>query len=154
MLKEFALAALRNRYPRPATIAIHLAHCLMPPECCSRGLDWSTATLVLLDRIDKIIPKDTIFEIYLNEVYLGRGNYGVADAAAYYFGKSLGELKHEEMAFIAGRATHPSPGKTQESEIGFRNLVIGRMLKAGVISEAEAAAAKTAPLILGKDPWR
>jgi len=152
MLKEFALAALRNHYPRPATIAIHLAHCLMPPECCSRGLDWSTATLVLLDRIDKIIPKDTIFEIYLNEVYLGRGNYGVADAAAYYFGKSLGELKHEEMAFIAGRATHPSPGKTQESEIRFRNLVIGRMLKAGVISEAEAAAAKTAPLILGKDP--
>jgi penicillin-binding protein 1A len=154
MLTEFARAALRNRNPRPATIAIHLAHCLMPPECCSRGLDWSMATLVLLDRIDKIIPKNTIFEIYLNEVYLGRGNYGVADAAEYYFGKSLGELKHDEMAFIAGRATHPSPGKTQESEIGFRNLVIGRMFKAGVISEAEAAAAKTAPLILEKDPMR
>ena len=154
ILKEFALAALSNRHPRSAAITIHLAHCLMPPECCSRGLDWSIATLVLLDRIDKIIPKDAIFEIYLNEVYLGRGNYGVADAAEYYFGKSLAELKLEENAFIAGRATHPSPGKTQESEIRFRDLVIGRMLKAGVISEAEAAAAKTAPLMLGKDPMR
>jgi penicillin-binding protein 1A len=136
ILEEFALAALSNRSPRSATIANHLVRCLMPPECC-KGLDRPIGTLVLLDRVDKILSKDTIFEIYLNEVYLGRGNYGVADAAASYFGKSLAELKLEEVAFIVGHAKHPSPGKTQESEIRFRNLVIGRMFKAGVISEAE-----------------
>ena len=110
ILREFALAALSNRRPRPASIANHLARCLMPSGCCD-GLDWSIGTLVLLDRVDRTLSKDTIFEIYLNDVYLGRGSYGVANAAASYFGKSLGELKHEEMAFIAGRATHPSPGK-------------------------------------------
>jgi penicillin-binding protein 1A len=151
ILREYALAALSNRYPRPATIAIHPARCLMPPECC-RGLDRPIGTLVLLDRVDKILSKDTIFEIYLNEVYLGRGSYGVADAAASYFGKSLGELKPEEVAFIVGHAKQPSPGNNQEAEIRFRNRVIARMLDAGVIGEAVAASATTAPLLLRERP--
>ena len=151
MLREFALAALSNRRPRPATIANHLARCLMPSGCCN-GLDWSIGTLVLLDRVDRILSKDTIFEIYLNDVYLGRGSYGVADAAAAHFGKSLDDLKLEEVAFIVGHATQPSPGNNQESDTRFRNRVIERMLKAGVISEATAASAKTAPLLLREGP--
>ena len=147
VLTEYALAVLGQRRPRPATIANHLARCLMPSECC-RGLDRPIGTLVLLDRVDKILSKDTIFEIYLNDVYLGRGSYGVADAATSYFGKSLGELDPDEMAFIVTRARHPFASKDQQSEIDRRNRVLARMRDAGVISEAVAASATTSPLLL------
>jgi membrane peptidoglycan carboxypeptidase len=151
ILKEYALAALFNRRPRPATIATRLAQCLMPSGCCE-GLDWSIGSLVLLDRIDKILSRDTIFEIYLNEVYLGRGNYGVADAAASYFRKSLGELELEELAFIVGHARQPSSANNRESDIRFRNRVIDRMLRSGLIGEAVAASAMTASLMLRERP--
>jgi penicillin-binding protein 1A len=123
----------------------------MPSGCCE-GLDWSIGSLVLLDRIDKILSRDTNFEIYLNEVYLGRGNYGVADAAASYFGKSLGELELEEVAFIVGHARQPSSANNRESDIRFRNRVIDRMLRSGLIGEAVAASAMTASLMLRERP--
>jgi membrane carboxypeptidase/penicillin-binding protein len=151
VLTEYALSALRNRRPRPTTIANHLARCLTPSECC-KGPDWSLGTLVLLNRVDRILPKDTIFEIYLNDIYLGRGSYGVADAAASYFGKSLGELDPGEMAFIVTRARYRFASKDQRVEIDRRNRVIARMRDAGVISEAVATSAMTAPLMLRNRP--
>jgi penicillin-binding protein 1A len=83
---------------------------------------------------------------------LGRGNYGVADAAASYFGKSLGELELEEVAFIVGHARQPSSANNRESDIRFRNRVIDRMLRSGLIGDAVAASAMTAPLILRERP--
>jgi len=151
ILKEFALAAISDRRPRPATIANQLARCLMPSECC-KGLDRPIGTLVLSDRVDRILSRDTIFEIYLNDVYFGRGSYGVADAAVSYFGKSLAELDPDEIAFIATRARHPFASKDQQSEIDRRNRVLARMRNAGVISEAVAASAMSAPLILRERP--
>jgi len=151
LLSEYALGALRNRRPRPAMISTRLAQCLMPRECC-KGLDRPFGALFLVNRLYKILSKDTIFEIYLNDVHLGRGSYGVADAAASYFGKSLGELGPDEVAFIVTRARHPFASKDQQSEIDLRNRVIARMRDAGVIGEAAAASATSAPLMLRDRP--
>src|SRR5262249_16389103 len=55
--------------------------------------------MLLATRIDDALPKDRILELYLNEIYLGSGAYGVAAAALTYFDKSLDELSTAEAAF-------------------------------------------------------
>jgi penicillin-binding protein 1A len=57
---------------------------------------------LLATRIEAVLPKDRILELYLNEIYLGAGAYGVAAAALTYFDKSLDELSLGEAAFLAG----------------------------------------------------
>src|SRR6201996_1789277 len=64
--------------------------------------------ILLATRIDEALPKDRILELYLNEIYLGRGAYGVAEAAQTYFDKSLDELTLGEAAFLAGLPKAPN----------------------------------------------
>jgi penicillin-binding protein 1A len=101
-----------------------------------------------MTRADRILPRDTLFEIFLNELYFGRGAYGVAAAAAVYFGKSLGDLSIDEAAFIAALPRAPtwlSHNKDRGTER--RNVVVDRMLQAGAISGAQAISAKRPPLV-------
>src|SRR6202012_4250669 len=63
---------------------------------------------LLAFRIEKTYSKDHILELYLNEIYLGGGNYGVASAALNYFDKSLGELSLSEMAYLAALPKAPN----------------------------------------------
>ncbi|MEM9136050.1 MAG: penicillin-binding protein 1A [Cyanobacteria bacterium P01_F01_bin.42] len=100
-------------------------------------------------KIEAKLSKDEILERYLNQVYLGAGAYGVADAAWVYFGKPLSQLTLPEMATIAGLPAAPStysplvnPDIAQER----RDLVLFRMAQADYISEAERKAAETKPL--------
>jgi penicillin-binding protein 1A len=78
--------------------------------------------MLLASRIEAALPKDRIIELYLNEIYLGGGAYGVASAALTYFDKSLDELTLGEAAFLAGLpkapnrynlARHPEAAKTR-----------------------------------------
>ena len=57
--------------------------------------------LILAIRIEKILDKEQILELYLNDIYLGFGSYGVASASLNYFNKDINNLNIEEMAFLA-----------------------------------------------------
>jgi penicillin-binding protein 1A len=102
-------------------------------------------------RMEKVLGKDRILELYLNEIYLGGGTYGVAAAALNYFNKSLDELSIEEVAFLAALPKGPNnynPQRYPEAAKGRRDWVIGQMLEAGFITSEQAAAAKVVPIPL------
>ncbi|RZI46290.1 penicillin-binding protein 1A [Candidatus Finniella inopinata] len=92
---------------------------------------------VISIRLELSLPKNRILELYLNQVYLGRGSYGVTAAAQAYFGKSLDDLSLEECAFLAALPKAPSI-YDRESEAkkvqGRRDWVLDRMLQEGAIT--------------------
>ena len=104
---------------------------------------------ILAFRIERALSKDRILELYLNEIYLGFGSYGVAAAALNYFDKSLDDLTLGEAAFLAALPKAPNnynPIKKPKAAKARRDWVIGRMLAEDFISPAEAAEAVAAPL--------
>ena len=104
---------------------------------------------ILAFRIERALSKDRILELYLNEIYLGFGSYGVAAAALNYFDKPMGDLTIAEAAFLAGLPKAPNnyhPLKKPKAAKERRDWVIGRMLKDGVITSDEAERARAAPL--------
>lgn len=110
---------------------------------------------ILSFRIERALSKDKILELYLNEIYLGEGAYGVAAAAMTYFGKSLDEVTPEEAAYMGALPKAPSnyhPLRRHDAAIARRNWVLGRMAEDGAISAAAAAAAKARPLTVASRP--
>ena len=108
---------------------------------------------ILAFRIERALSKDRILELYLNEIYLGFGSYGVAAAALNYFNKSLDRLTIAEAAFIAALPKAPNnynPNKRPEAAKRRRDWVIGRMLEDEIITRAQAQDAKAQPLIIRK----
>jgi penicillin-binding protein 1A len=106
---------------------------------------------VLAFRIEQAFTKNQILELYLNEIYLGVGSYGVAAAALNYFDKSLDELTIAEAAFLAGLPKAPSwynPARRADAAKARRDWVIGRMLDLGFIDRADAEQATAEPLVL------
>ncbi|MHC8510063.1 MAG: penicillin-binding protein 1A [Rhodospirillales bacterium] len=104
---------------------------------------------ILAFRMERAFPKDRILELYLNEIYLGIGSYGVAAAALNYFNKSLDELTVPETAYLAALPKAPNnyhPGRHPEAARGRRDWVIGRMLEEGFISRGEAEDARATEL--------
>ena len=107
--------------------------------------------IILALRIEQAYSKDHILELYLNQIYLGAGNYGVTTAALNYFNKSLDDLTIAEAAYLASLPKAPNNyaiDKHPEAALARRNWVIGQMREDGYISDAEAAAATAAPLKL------
>jgi len=103
----------------------------------------------LAQKIEAQLSKDQILERYLNQVYLGAGAYGIADAAWVYFSKPVQELTLAETATLAGLPAAPSvysPIDNPEIARQRRNLVLERMWQAGFITATEAATAKTSPV--------
>jgi penicillin-binding protein 1A len=106
---------------------------------------------LLAFRIEQAFTKDQILELYLNEIYLGVGSYGVAAAALNYFDKSLDELTIAEAAFLAGLPKAPSwynPARRPKAAKARRDWVIGRMLDLGFIDRADAEQAMAEPLVM------
>ncbi|MGD9638112.1 MAG: penicillin-binding protein 1A [Alphaproteobacteria bacterium] len=104
---------------------------------------------ILAFRIERAFSKEHILELYLNEIYLGYGSYGVAAAAINYFNKSLDELTLEECAFLAALPKAPNnynPATHYDEALARRNWVINRMLDDGKITKEEADAAQTVEL--------
>lgn len=101
---------------------------------------------ILAFRIERALSKDRILELYLNEIYLGYGSYGVAAAALNYFNKSLDELTTAEAAYLAALPKAPNnyhPIRKAKAAKGRRNWVVGRMLAEGYISADVAQNART-----------
>ena len=100
---------------------------------------------ILALRIERAFTKDRILELYLNQIYLGSGNYGVAAAALNYFNKSLDELTIGEAAYLASLPKAPNTYNIKrnfDASKSRRDWVIDRMVEDGHISAAEGAAAK------------
>ena len=106
-------------------------------------------------QIEKTLSKDKILEMYLNNVYLGSGAYGVKGAAKIYFNKNLNQLTLPEMALIAGLPQAPSvysPYNSKELARKRRNQVLLRMYKMKYIDKETYENAKKAPVILSSMP--
>ena len=106
-------------------------------------------------QIEKTISKDKILEMYLNNVYLGSGAYGVKGAARIYFNKNLNQLTLPEMALIAGLPQAPSvysPYNNKKLAEKRRNQVLLRMYKMKYIDKETYESAKKAPIVLSNMP--
>lgn len=106
-------------------------------------------------QIEKTISKDKILEMYLNNVYLGSGAYGVKGAAKIYFNKNLNQLTLPEMALIAGLPQAPSvysPYNSKDLAKKRRNQVLLRMYKMKYIDKETYENAKKAPIVLSSMP--
>src|SRR6201993_3690459 len=109
------------------------------------SIERKVKEVLLATRIEAALPKDRILELYLNEIYLGRGAYGVAAAAITYFDKSLDELTLSEAAFLAGLPKAPNrynPARSPQAARARRDWVIDRMVEDGAVTQAEAAQAE------------
>lgn len=115
------------------------------------SIERKVKEVLLATRIEAALPKDRILELYLNEIYLGAGAYGVAAAALTYFDKSLDELTLGEAAFLAGLPKAPNrynPARFPQTAKARRDWVLDRMVEDGVVSQAEAAQVAGQPLEL------
>lgn len=100
-------------------------------------------------KIERTYSKDKILELYLNEIYLGLGAYGIAAASLLYFDKSVHELTIAEAAYLAGLPKGPNnynPFRQRERAIERRNYVIDRMVEDHYISPQDGEKAKKEPL--------
>jgi penicillin-binding protein 1A len=139
-----------------STITMQLARNVFPEhlhrEKTVRRKLWE---VVLARKIEKAFSKDEILEMYLNQIYLGQGLYGVEAAAQGYFGKSATRLTDAEAALLAALPRAPSyydPRRNPAAAVERRNLVLSLMAHAGVVSPAEAEAAQAEPLGLAPPP--
>jgi penicillin-binding protein 1A len=106
---------------------------------------------LLARRIEQAYSKEKILELYLNEIYLGLGAYGVAAASLVYFDKSVNELTVAEASYLAALPKAPAqlhPVRNRDRAIERRNYVIDRLLENGWIKQAEADKARKDPLVV------
>jgi len=104
---------------------------------------------LLAMRIERTYSKEKILELYLNEIYLGLGAYGIAAASLVYFDKSVNELTVAEAAYLAALPKAPAqlhPVRNHARAVERRNYVIDRLAENGWISQADAQAARKEPL--------
>lgn len=101
-------------------------------------------------RIEQLLSKDEILELYLNKIYLGYRAYGVGAAAQVYFGKPVDQLSLSEMAMIAGLPKAPStfnPLYSHARALSRRNVVLARMLDQNYITQQQYDEARNTPLV-------
>ena len=136
-----------------STITQQLARILFLSN--EKTFDRKIKEFIVAARIEKTLPKDKILEMYLNNVYLGSGAYGVAGAAQIYFNKPLKDLTLAECALIAGLPQAPSvysPYNNKKLAIERRNQVLGRMLKMRYITKEQYKQAFDEKLRLNPNP--
>src|SRR5215208_2534660 len=106
-------------------------------------------------KIERTYSKEKILELYLNEIYLGVGAYGVAAASLLYFDKSVHELTIAEAAYLAALPKGPNnyhPFRRRDDAIARRNYVIDRMVEDRYVTVQEGEAAKKDPLQVTQRP--
>jgi penicillin-binding protein 1A len=114
------------------------------------SLERKAKEALLAIRIEQTLPKERILEIYLNEIYLGAGAYGVGAAAQTYFNKPLDQLDDAEAAFLGALPKSPTnynPYRFPDAAKGRRDWVLQRMADLGAITEDQSQAAQAEPLV-------
>jgi penicillin-binding protein 1A len=137
-----------NRHPQGAsTITQQVAKNFLLTNEVSMSRKIKEALLAL--KIERTYSKDKILELYLNEIYLGLGAYGIASASLTYFEKGVNELTVQEAAYLAALPKAPNnyhPFRARERALERRNWVIDQMAADGFIAAAQAESAKKTPL--------
>jgi penicillin-binding protein 1A len=121
-----------------STITQQLARSLFLSS--ERTFDRKVRELILAYKMELVLTKDQILELYLNQIYFGQGAYGVASAAQTYFGKNLSALTIGESAFLAGlpkSPNHYSPFKAYDRAKKRQEHVLARMEEAKFLTSAE-----------------
>jgi penicillin-binding protein 1A len=106
---------------------------------------------ILARRLEQSLTKDEILGLYLNQLYLGHGRFGVEEAARYYFGKRARELDLAEAALLAGIVAAPerfSPRRNPERALERRQFVLRQMLTKGFVTRDLYDEAARTPLRL------
>ena len=102
------------------------------------SLDRKLKEAILAFRIERAFSKERILELYLNQIYLGEGSYGIASASLKYFDKPISNLSYSEAALLAALPKAPSkynPYKNLELAKFRRNLVLKNLYDNGYINE-------------------
>ncbi len=110
-----------------------------------RTVDRKIKEAILALRIEQAYSKDRILELYLNEIFLGLGSYGVPGASLTYFDKTVNGLQLHEAAYLAALPKGPNnyhPFNNTEDAIERRNWVIDRMVANGYVTVEEGEKAK------------
>jgi len=121
---------------------------LLSPE---RSYERKLKELVLAIRLEQQLTKDEILYLYLNQIFLGNGAYGVQAAALEYFGKDVSDLTVGEAAILAGLPQAPSrysPVKHFRRAKARQRYVLERMVEEGFITRDEAERAASEPILL------
>jgi penicillin-binding protein 1A len=121
-----------------STITQQLARSLFLTS--ERTFDRKVRELILAYKMELVLTKEQILELYLNQIYFGQGAYGVASAAQTYFGKDLSALTIGESAFLAGlpkSPNHYSPFKAYDRAKKRQEHVLARMEEAKFLTAAE-----------------
>ncbi len=131
-----------------STITQQLArNFFLSPE---RTLIRKIKEVFLAIRIEQLLTKDEILELYLNKIYLGYRAYGVGAAAHVYFGRSVEQLTLSQMATIAGLPKAPStfnPLYSYDRAVARRNVVLARMRDENYITQAQYDQARNEKLV-------
>jgi len=107
--------------------------------------------IAIARRMEEALSKDDIIELYLNEIYFGRGAYGVAAASLKHFGKPMKDLSLAQMTYLASVPKGPSNYRLDDPK-GYKKAkarqayILGRMLDDGYIIKSESDEAKSADL--------
>lgn len=129
-------AALEERPTGASTLTMQLAKRVYTSN--ERSIERKLKDMSLAVMIERMLTKDQILELYLNQVYFGEGAYGIKAAADVYFDKSLDELTVAEAALLARCVRLPStenPFANLDKAIENRNVVLGIMHGEGWISD-------------------
>jgi len=108
---------------------------------------------ILAFRIERALSKERILELYLNQIYLGQGSYGVASASIEYFDKSINELDYSQTALLAALPKAPSrynPYKNIKLAKFRRNLVLNNIFQNNYINKKEYEKFKDDKIVLKK----
>lgn len=139
-----------------STLTQQLAKILyLTPE---KKLERKVKEAILAYKLDSFLTKQKILELYLNQVYFGRGSYGVESAAKNYFGKDVWDLTLTESALLAALPKAPgiyAPHLDYSKSLSRRNYVLLRMFEEGYITEEQYKNAISADIkFLSKKPQR
>lgn len=121
---------------------------LLAPE---RTYERKIKETILARRLEHELSKDEILSLYLNQIYLGHGRYGVEEASRYYFGKRVRELDVAEAATLSGLVASPerySPRRDVTLSMQRRHYVLSQMLEKGFITQEVFTDAEQRPLRL------
>jgi penicillin-binding protein 1A len=143
----------RSRAQGSSTLTMQLARNLFLSNEKTYGRKFQEILLSM--QIERVFTKDQIFQMYANQIYLGRGTYGFEAASEYYFSKHVRDLTLPEAALLAALpkgAEYYSPVNHPDRALRRRNLVLYEMRQDGKISEQQEREAAAAPLGLHIEP--
>jgi len=137
-----------------STITMQLARNIFPERLSrEKSLVRKLKEAKVARAIEAKYSKEKILELYLNQISLGNGSFGVETAAQRYFGKSARDVNLAEAALLAGLPKAPeryNPRRSPERAIQRRNTVLEVMRSVGTVSDADASLAKAYPLQLAR----